>query len=213
MPPYLPFDYASDAAFPGAPSAYVERAASWSIDAVRVPFTWAALEPTQGTRDPGWVAKYQQLLEAWWARGIWTVVDFHQDVYSQCLCGDGFPCWTLADPSPPADDCPLWSLEYLDDTAVESAFDAFWPPASPVMTGYQATWDFMAGAFADEPGVLGFEPLNEPSSGSADSATFEATTLTTFFSTMIARLHADAPSSLVLVYARATEGVLVATNL
>ena len=112
--PYVPFDFAATD-FDAALAQYMDRAASWGIDVMRVPFTWAALEPTQGQDDEAWLARYDALLDAAWARGIWTVVDFHQDVYAENLCGDGFPSWTLANPPAPHHDCPQWSLEYFGD--------------------------------------------------------------------------------------------------
>lgn len=27
--------------------------------------------------------------------GIYTLLEFHQDVFSPKLCGDGFPVWTI----------------------------------------------------------------------------------------------------------------------
>jgi endoglycosylceramidase len=208
--PYMPFEYASDAAFPAALKAYMDRAATWGIDSMRVPWTWAALEPTQGSYDMAWLSKYKMLLDAAWARGIYTVVDFHQDIYSECLCGDGFPCWTLASPGPPAHDCSNWYTRYGDGD-VEHAFDAFWASGSAVQSEYLAAWDEMITTFANEPGVVGFEPINEPAPGSAPASTFEATTLTAFFGSMIAHFVAKAPRALVFVDATGADGALVQT--
>jgi endoglycosylceramidase len=211
--PYMPFEYASETDFPAALASYMDRAASWGIDSMRVPWTWAALEPTQGQYDQDWMGRYHELLGAAWARGIYTVVDFHQDVYSECFCGDGFPCWTIADPSPPAHDCPLWSTEYSNDTGVEHAFDAFWVEGGTVQTEYLAAWDTMIAQFADEPGVIGFEPINEPSAGDANPGTWEATTLTDFFTRMIVHFTAKAPSTLVFVDDSGAAGTLVYTTM
>jgi endoglycosylceramidase len=214
--PYMPFEYASEAGFPAALDAYMSRAASWGIDSMRVPFTWAALEPVQFQIDQDWLSRYTQLLAAAWSHGIWTVVDFHQDVYSECFCGDGFPCWTIPSPPPPpapAHDCPGWPLEYLQDTSVEDAFDAFWAAGSQVQQQYVDRWDLMISAFANQPGVLGFEPFNEPSAGTASAPTFEATTLTDFYSMMIAHMTGEAGTSLVFVDATGLDGTFVSTNL
>lgn len=213
--PYMPFDYDASSAsdFDAKLAAYIQRAASWGIDSMRVPFTWAALEPTQGSYDSDWIGRYQKLLAAAWSAGIWTIVDFHQDVYSECFCGDGFPCWTITDPPAPAHDCPTWSLEYFNDTGVQKAFDAFWASGSPVQAQYLAAWDVMLSHFAGQPGVLGFEPINEPAAGTANANTFEATTLTDFFTRMIAHFHAHAPSSLVFVDATGLDGAVNSTNL
>ncbi|HEY3817381.1 MAG TPA: cellulase family glycosylhydrolase [Polyangiaceae bacterium] len=204
--PYVPFDYGTGQ-YAQALGAYMDRAASWGIDAMRVPFTWAALESVQGQDDADWLSRYQQLLDAAWARGIWTVVDFHQDVYAETFCGDGFPAWTL--PDPPQMTCPnsAWQLEYFSDTDVEHAFDAFWAAGSPVQSEYLAAWDVMIARFQNEPGVLGFEPINEPAAGSANQTSFEATTLTQFFSAMVPHFRSLAPQSLVFVDAPGVDSV------
>jgi endoglycosylceramidase len=197
--PYVPFEYA-DGGFTTALDAYMDHAAKWGIDAMRVPFTWAALEPTQGQDDADWLSRYDQILDAAWARGIWTVIDFHQDVYSEVFCGDGFPGWTVPDAGPPHHDCPSWPLEYYTlDSGVPAAFDAFFAAGSPVQAAYLAAWDVMIARYKDKPGVLGFEPLNEPGWGTADEGTFAATTLTAFYSAVVPHMRAAAPSSLVFV--------------
>ena len=211
--PYVPFDFAGDADFDAALAKYMDRAASWGIDVMRVPFTWAALEPTQGQYDQLWLSRYDAILDAAWARGIWTVVDFHQDVYSEVYCGDGFPAWTVANPPPPHHDCPQWSAEYFTNADVVAAFDAFWAQGSAVQDEYFAAWDVMIDRYKDRPGVLGFEPINEPSSGSASSATFEATTLTDFYSKFVAHARAMAPSSLVFCDPTGLDGVGVSTSM
>jgi endoglycosylceramidase len=217
--PYVPFDYPSGG-YAAALDAYMARAESWGIDAMRVPFTWAALEPTRTTPptyDTAWLTQYVALLEAAWAHGIYTVVDFHQDVYSEVFCGDGFPAWTLADSGieagAPAHDCPQWELEYLSDTSVQAAFDDFWPATSQTMTGYFAAWDEMISQVSDTPGVIGFEPINEPAAGTANLATFESTTLSSFYSAIAAKMNQQAPKALVFFDASELDGVTVSTSL
>jgi endoglycosylceramidase len=205
--PYVPFDYPAGQ-YAQALGTYMDRAASWGIDAMRVPFTWSALEPTQGTYDQDWIAQYQQLIDAAWARGIWSVVDFHQDIYSESFCGDGFPGWTLGPTWPPyTHDCPDWQLEYFQDKSVEDAFDAFWASGSPTQPLYLAAWDTMIARFQNEAGVLGFEPFNEPAAGTANQSSFEATTLTAFFSMVVPHMRALAPQALVFVDAPGVDSV------
>jgi endoglycosylceramidase len=210
--PYVPFDFA-DGGYATALSGYMDLAASWGIDAMRVPFTWAALEPAQGQQDSGWLAMYDQLLDAAWAHGIYTVVDFHQDVYSEVFCGDGFPGWTVPDAGPPHHDCGGWQLEYFQNTGMQAAFDAFWDAGSPVQAAYASAWDTMVARYKDKPGVIGFEPINEPGWGTEDENTFSATTLTAFYGMMVQRMRAAAPSSLVFVDPPGYDGTVVQTSL
>ena len=215
--PFMPFDYASPSgtdAFASALAAYMDRAASWGIDAMRVPFTWAAVEPLQGTYDEDFLKRYDALLDAAWARGISTVVDFHQDVYSEVFCGDGFPAWTVPDPKPaPHHDCPAWQLEYLQNKGVAAAFDRFWADASPVRAAFEQMWTMMVKRHKDRPGVVGFEPINEPGWGSEDIPTFEATTLSSFYAQEVATMRAAAPSSLVFVDPVGLDAFTITTGL
>jgi len=213
LTPFAPFDFTGDG-YDAALGAYLDRAASWGINVLRVPFVWAAVEPTQGSYDQAFLTRYDALLDGAFARGMLTVVDFHQDVYADVFCGDGFPDWTLTPPYPaPHDDCPNWGGEYLGDPSVQAAYDAFWATGSPVRTAYGALWDMMATRYAARPGVIGFEPFNEPGWGSADMATWEATTLTTFYGQMTASLHAAAPDALVFFDATGVDGVTAQTSL
>jgi endoglycosylceramidase len=164
--------------------------------------------------DETFLSHYDAYVDAAWARGIRVVVDFHQDVYAERLCGDGFPDWTIPDPKPAAkSDCPMWPLEYEQDADVIGAFDRFWASGSSVQAAYASMWDRMVQRYKDRPGVVGFEPINEPDSGSADSTTFEATTLTDFHTAMIARIHAAAPSSLVFFDPTGLAGTFAVTGL
>lgn len=65
----------------------------------------------------------------------------------------------------------------------------------------------------DHPGVLGFEPINEPGWGSQDEGAFAAGTLTTFYSTVVPHMRGLAPSSLVFVDPPGLDGVSQTTML
>jgi endoglycosylceramidase len=210
--PYVPFDF-EPGKYASALDAYMSRAQSWGIDAMRVPFTWAALESTEGTYDAAWLAMYDELLASAWAHGIYTVLDFHQDVYSEVYCGDGFPAWTVKDPPAPHHDCPNWQFEYFSDSSVQAAFDAFWSDSTGLYPKYLSAWDTMIARFEDTPGVLGFEIINEPAAGTANESTFEATTLSAFYAKVAAHMRAKAPDDLVFVDGTELDGVNVSTEL
>jgi len=210
--PYVPFDFASGQ-YTSALESYMARAESWGIDAMRVPFMWAALEPEDGQDDELWLSMYAELLAAAWAHGIYTVIDFHQDIYSEVYCGDGFPGWTVPNPPAPHHDCPGWSARYVSDANVVQAFDRFWGNTTGVQTKYLAAWDRMIARFADTPGVLGFEPINEPAAGSQAETPFEAQTLTAFHVQVATHMRASAPRSLVFVDPAGINGITATTHL
>ena len=214
LTPYAPFDF-TDGTYDSALASYMDRAASWGIDAMRVPFTWAAVEPTQGTDDEAFLKRYDAFIDAAWARGIYSVVDFHQDVYATIFCGDGFPLWTIPDPKPaPLTGCTNnWGLEYFGNAGVRAAFDALWAKDSKVMTAMLAMWDRMSARYKDRPGVIGFELINEPGWGTADFTQFEATTLSDFYATAIPHFRAAAPSTLFFIDPTGFAGTIATTPL
>ena len=196
--PFVPFDF-TDGQYEAALGRYLDLAAGWGVDVLRVPFVWAAVEPVRDMDDAVFLARYDALLDGAWKRGMRTIVDFHQDVYADVYCGDGFPAWTLKGPLPaPHHDCPRW-FEGYTTPQVSAAFDAFWAPNGAVQADYVALWQRVVAREKDRAGVVGFELLNEPSAGTADESTFEATTLTDFYSRLVPTVNAMAPGALVFV--------------
>lgn len=211
--PYAPFDFA-DGGYDAALDAYLDRAQAWGVDVARVPFTWEAIEAVQGQDDEAFLARYDALIAGLWKRGIRSIIDFHQDIYSQNYCGDGFPQWTLPMPWPlEHHDCPGWGGGYLMDTEMMHSFDRFWASGSTVQAQYVSLWQRLATRYAHTPGVIGFEPINEPGWGTADLASWESQTLPPFFTSMIATLQAIAPDKLVFFEGAGSDGIFVQTHL
>lgn len=205
--PYAPFEFA-DGDHDAALATYLDRAASWGIDVLRVPFSWNAAEPAPGAWDEAYLARYDALLDGAWARGLWTIIDFHQDVYAEPLCGDGFPSWTLPDPGPPRRDCERWFQRY-DDADVRAAFDALWADPAPFL----AMWERMILRHRDRPGVIGYEPINEPHPGTAPPRAWAREVLTPFYTEFAARVAALDPGAMVFVDTTGVDGVTGTTAL
>lgn len=208
--PFVPFDYDDYATDLGV---YMDRPAEWGATVLRVPFTWAALEPTQGTYDADWLERYDALLDAAHARGMWVIVDFHQDLYGEMYCGDGFPLWTIPDAPAPHHDCPDWFFSYLSDDDVFAAFDAFWADENGVRTAYEAMWAFMVDRYAEHPAVIGFEPFNEPHPGTMNGDTWAVEVLAPFYADMAAGIVARDPDALVFVDTTGMDAVYAETAL
>lgn len=208
--PYAPFDFGDD--YDGALAAYLDRAAAWGIDVLRVPFSWAAAEPEPGVWDEAYLARLDALLDGAWARGLWTILDFHQDIYAEPLCGDGFPAWTLADAGPPRHDCEDW-FERYDDADVQAAFDAFWADGSATRAAFDRMWSMMIARQRDRPGVIGYEPINEPHYGTASPRAWAREVLTPFYTEFAALAAGLDPGALVFVDTTGLDGVLGDTSL
>ncbi len=107
---------------------------------------------------------------------------------------------------------PELGTKYLTDPGVRAAFDAFWADGSPIRTAYEKLWDRMVARYRDRPGVIGFEPFNEPAPGTADPDLWEATTLTSFYTAIGAHIRKAAPTSLVFVDTTGVNSVIGATS-
>jgi len=214
MPPYVPFDY-PEGQYEAALDDYLDATAAWGINVLRVPFSWAAMEPEEGRIDEAWMTQYDQLLDAAWARGLYTIVDFHQDLYAERYCGDGFPDWTVPEggEAEARSDCESWFNGYLFDDESWPAWDAFWSDSNGSQAAFYGMWERMASRHAERPGVIGFEIINEPFWGSADRDTWSTQTLPAVLTEAAARINAAAPDRFVLFGHPGTEGGFASTRI
>ncbi len=203
--PFVPFPIdpeVDQAGFTAAADEFFARLPAWGVDLVRMPFSWEALEPTEGSYDTRYLDRYAAMVDAAWNHRIAVIVDFHQDIYASPFCGDGFPPWTIpGEPGPPLHNCSSWGLKYLTDPDVRAAFDRFWADENDLQTKFFAMWDQMITRVGDHPGVLGLEILNEPGWGSRPVvAEWKVDTLLPFWDTAVARFRMTAGADLLVLY-------------
>ncbi|MFV8752379.1 cellulase family glycosylhydrolase [Nannocystaceae bacterium ST9] len=203
-PPFMPFPIADDislAELRPLADEYFARMRTWGLDTARLPFSWEALEPVRDVWDEEYLDRYEVLVDAAWGQGIRVIVDFHQDIWSRNYCGDGFPTWAVADPDAAWHECPdaQWGLKYLTDTDVQVAFDRFWANEDGLKDEFLMMWTKVGERFADHPGVLALEVLNEPGWGTVDQVQqWKLDVLTPFHTAVAAYLHELAPDLLIV---------------
>jgi endoglycosylceramidase len=149
---------------------------------LRLAVSWSRLEPAPGTIDQSYVERIAQVVGWAKAAGIYVMIDLHQDAWSkylysapgtQCAPGfqampgfDGAPQWASQHASPV---CALHGVRELDPAVAEDFQKLYSDVAAPDGVGLQEHYaDVMlalARRFADEPAVVGYEILNEPSPG------------------------------------------------
>ncbi len=126
---------------------------------------------------------------------IFTLLDFHQDLYNERYQGEGWPDWQTIDDGVPAEPQAGFPGNYIVNQGLNRAFDNFW--ANVVVEGrglqdaYADAWRHVAEDFRDLPYVMGYDLINEPWPGSAFGTdgclntsgcqTFDTTTLAPFF--------------------------------
>jgi endoglycosylceramidase len=181
--PYIDFHTEAD---------FARMRTEWGMNSLRLYFTWAAVEPTQGVYDDAYLDGVRTRLDWAAAHGIDVVLDLHQDVYGEGFGFDGAPRWTCDEaryaafqPSTP------WPVNYLDPN-VKACFDELWTdPAKG--EAHAAVWRHIALRLGDHPAVIGFDPINEPHWGSGDVFTFERDRLQAFYDRDVAAIRAVAP--------------------
>lgn len=152
-----------------------DQMAAHGFSVVRLVVSWSALEPLRGQIDLAYVQRIQDAVAAAAERRMYTVIDMHQDAWSRfvnsppdvecragtvpAVGGDGAPLWaTLTDG---ADTCrPEGDADAAP--AVQAAFTAFYEDREGIRDAFTTTWGVLAGVFAGDPAVAGYDLFNEP---------------------------------------------------
>lgn len=195
VPPYTP----GRDGFGADDAAFLHRN---GFDAVRVGVIWAAVEPRPGHYDNGYLRRIATTVRMLARHGIYSLLDFHQDLYNERFQGEGAPRWAVQDgglPNPKLG----FPGNYFANPAANHAWDQFWANA-PAADGvglqahYARAWAHVAHWFRAGSHVLGYEIMNEPWPGTtwhpclapeAGCPVFDAT-LTAFYQRVVRRIRA-----------------------
>jgi endoglycosylceramidase len=103
-------------------------------------------------------------------RKIFTLLEFHQDMYNERFEGEGWPDWQTLDDGLPAEPKGGFPANYLTMPALQRAYDHFWAndraQGVPLQDAYADAWARVARRFERRPRVAGYDLLNEPWPGS-----------------------------------------------
>jgi Cellulase (glycosyl hydrolase family 5)/Glycoside hydrolase family 5 C-terminal domain len=214
LPPYLPImplgtrrlDAAGITAFRQelvAVQPQLDRLRQLGFNVVRLLVMWKGIEPTPAP-DPArllpageqYLGLVREIIDVLWARGLYVLIDFHQDLVHEVCSGDGFPDWALAidaqhpRPSPPADlRDHKWQQRYCDSELVRHTLKSFWADnltnTEAGLTNFQVRTHYeksigaaarffqATGGGVGHPAILGYEPFNEPVQANIDRREFE----------------------------------------
>ncbi|QIS14092.1 cellulase family glycosylhydrolase [Nocardia arthritidis] len=163
-PPYLP----SATGF-GAPDA--QLLADEGFNAVRMPIMWEAVEPQPGRYDDGYLADIASTVGVLHDHGIGVEIEFHQDLWSSAIGGEGAPPWATLTNGAPDTSHDLVAAN-LGNPAFWNATENFFanapgPDGIGIQTRFLRMWQHVAAYFKGKPGVVGYGPLNQPPAGPA----------------------------------------------
>jgi endoglycosylceramidase len=202
-PPYYP----AAGGFGADDAAFLEQN---GFNTVRLGLIYKGVEPEPGVYDGGYldqIANTEQMLAS---HGIFSLLDFHQDLYSERFQGEGWPDWAVQDDGLPAAPQVGFPGNYLAMPALNRAFDHFWandpgPGGIGLQNRYASAFGRVARQFDADGHVLGYDLMNEPWPGSpyptclnpVGCPAFDSATLTPFMQRVIARIRAEGASKLV----------------
>jgi endoglycosylceramidase len=175
------------------------------FNVVRLGVIWAAVEPQPGVYDTDYLDSISQTVQTLADHGIYTIIDMHQDNYSESFQGEGAPKWATRTgglPNPKQG----FPGNYFLNPAEWHAWDSFWGNA-PASNGlglednYAQTWETVASYFSGNSAVIGYDIMNEPFPGSSWAATllgspfFGEQQLTPMYNQVAAAIRAVDPNT------------------
>lgn len=149
--------------------------ATHGFSVVRLLITWSRVEPARDVIDDAYLDTVEAAVDAAAARGIYTVIDMHQDAYSAAIATtDPAACPPGTTPAKGWDGAPAWATltdglstclttgERNSSPAVNRAWNNFYDNVDGIRDEFAEAWGVVAARFAGRPEVAGYDLLNEP---------------------------------------------------
>lgn len=163
----------------------------FGFNSVRYLIFWGAIEPQKGVYDEAYLLEVKKRVEWYTQRGMYVILDMHQDVYGYGVGGNGAPAWACANAviKNAVPDKWAWWLQNLEPKVVRSYLRFFrYQKFKELQNHYIASWQKVISIFKDNPYVLGYDLMNEPHGGDIVRTLFggfERRGLTRFYQRLI----------------------------
>lgn len=142
------------------------------FDSVRLGIIWKAVEPEPGVYNDAYLDSILATTRELTSRGIMVLIDAHQDMYNERFEGEFAPDWAVIDDGVPSVLKVGFPTNQVLNIGLLRAYDNFLanregPGGVGLQDRYAAMWGHVAERFAAEPGMMGYDVMNEPWPGSA----------------------------------------------
>ena len=175
-PPYLP-DFPHFHSNLSFIEADVDFLVSMGVNMIRIGLMWPGIFPeARGKANLTYLERVREVVRMCFRKGVYTLLDLHQDELHPNFCGEGVPDWWVAEFAD-ANDFPLplqpapfpssppgrvlcdthSSFSYIWTHAAARAYQALYGAGAADIVDY---WTTAAAYFAGEPGLLGGEVLS-----------------------------------------------------
>lgn len=188
MPPFMPFE----------DPRWWDLLASWGFNVVRLTIFWEAIEPEPGIYNRSYLNRVKEMAENASEKGIYVILDMHQDLYSRRLGGDGAPDWAIYGDinNSSGSSGSLWFISYVRSEGVKSSFTEFFQ-SSFLKEHYGKAWVEVVKSISGCRNILGYDIMNEPSCGDLpnDSGQFENEYLKPFYRQVLTAIREVDPDA------------------
>lgn len=167
---------------------------AWGFNCVRYLLLWKLVEPQPGQIDQAYLDHVVQVLDWCERQGLYVLVDMHQDLYCELFGGDGAPTWAAVDHLvTPNELVHPWFLTYFT-REVQASFDRLWTDAA-LQDHFAGAWKAVAERVRGRSCVIGYNLINEPSSGTELPWDCERGSLRRFYERVIAEVQTVDPEA------------------
>ncbi|CAM4966051.1 unnamed protein product [Rotaria socialis] len=160
----------------------------WGFNVIRLYTAWMGVNPKSPNEvDDTYLSQLSTAVSMMENKGIYALLDCHQDVLSRFFCGEGIPDWVATklgtetlqrfpfpfpinftrEPDtgyPVLDQCLQNPFsQYYFTEGVINGFKMLYTNTNGTLDAFASFWHTVATYFADRPSILGYELMNEPS--------------------------------------------------
>lgn len=154
---------------PESAAGFVAADADWLRDhgfnSVRIGTLFTGVMPERGMIDAAYLERWDRVVRLLASRGIYILLDFHQDLYNERYQGEGFPGWATYDDGVPHPVSFGFPGNYFSP-ACSRAFDNFWANHENLWDHYRDAWKAVAARWRGQEYLMGYDLINEPWPGS-----------------------------------------------